>query len=277
MRILILDLDQMLGHVLKLFFEDHGHEVVVSSSDPSNDDYHHIEETIAKIQPDAVINCIASLIQDSEINHARAVLLNSFLPHYLDSLSQKYSFKLVHRSTDCIFEGTTGNYTEASVPDATSFYGKTKALGEVNNDRTLTLRVSIIGPDQNPNGESLFPWFLRQTDIISGYSQVFWTGITTIEFARIIELGLKNNLSGIYNVSNGSKIAKSDLLRLFAKYYPTDVNIIDNPNKQCDKSLVASTKFNFEIPSYDEMIKNMREWTDAHTELYPLLRERINK
>lgn len=282
MRILLLDLDRMLGHVIKPCLENFGHEVVTISNDTSSPNFYdpehnvyRIEDIIANVKPDAVVNCLATLIEESETNHKKAVLVNSFLPNYLDELSTKYHFKFIHRSTDCIFEGTAGNYTETSIPDATNFYGRTKALGEINNDHTLTLRVSIIGPDQNPNGESLFPWFLRQTGEISGYSEVYWTGITTVEFARIIDLGLKNNLSGIYNISNGIKIKKSDLLRLFAKYYPLEgLSIIDNPTKKSDKSLFKSPKFDFNIPNYDTMISNMYDWTKSHPDFYPHLQER---
>jgi dTDP-4-dehydrorhamnose reductase len=281
MRILLLDLDGMLSHVIKPCLENYGYEVFVTSNNPSEANYYepekdvyHIKNLLSEIKPDIVVNCIASLIQESEENHPRAILLNSYLPHYLDSLSREFKFKLIHRSTDCIFEGTTGNYTESSTPDAASFYGKTKALGEVNNDRTLTLRVSIIGPDQNKDGDSLFPWFLRQTGEVSGYSEVYWTGVTTLEFARIIDLGIKNQLTGVYNISNGEKTSKYELLQLFAKYYPSKLVITENSTKKSDKSLVANSQFDFQIPNYDEMIKNMREWTDSHLELYPYLRER---
>lgn len=280
MHILLLDLGQMLGHILKPCLEDFGYQVTTISENPTSPVYYNpeqdvyaIENIIQSTQPDVVVNCIASWIQASEDHHARAALLNSFLPHFLDDLSQKHHFKLIHRSTDCVFEGTIGNYTEASVPDATSFYGKTKALGEVNNDHSLTLRVSIIGPDPNPAGDSLFPWFLRQSGTVTGYSRVFWTGVTTMEFARILDLSIKNHLTGLYNVSNGEKIAKSDLLRLFAKYYPLDhLTINDNDDKKSDKSLIPS--YDFKIPNYDIMINNMRKWTDAHAELYPHLQER---
>ncbi len=282
MRILVLDTDGMIGHVLKVYLEDHGHDIITISANSSDINFYdpehnvyRIEEIISRTRPDAVINCIASLIQESENNHPRAILLNSFLPHYLDALSSKYHFKLIHRSTDCVFEGTTGHYTESSTPDATNFYGRTKALGEVNNDHTLTLRVSIIGPDQNPDGESLFSWFIQQSGTISGYSNVYWTGVTTIEFARIIELCLLHNLSGIYNVSNGSKIAKADLLRLFVKYFPAPLTINDDPAKHCDKSLTKNPDFDFNIPNYDTMIRDMRDWIVSHINLYPHLKERI--
>lgn len=282
MRLLLLAPDSMLGPVLEICLQDLGYDVVKTSDDPKNkyfyDPEHHIyeiENIIQKTRPDIVVNCLATLIEESEQNHSKAILLNSFLPHYLDQLSTQYHFKFIHRSTDCVFEGTTGDYTEKSTPDATSFYGKTKLLGEVNNRHSLTLRASIIGPDTNPNGDSLFPWFMRQTHEIQGYSNVYWTGITTMEFARIINLGIKNNLVGLYNISNGEKIAKSHLLKLFAKYYRPDAIILENSTKHSDKSLVKNPDFEFAIPNYDKMINNMHEWTSSHAKLYPFLQERI--
>lgn len=281
MRVLLLAPDTMLGPVLELCLKEYGYDCITLSPDPDSNLYYdpehhiyHIEDIIKITHPEAVINCLATLIEESSTNHSKAVLLNSFLPHYLDHLSAKYHFKFIHRSTDCVFEGTLGNYTESSIPDATNFYGRTKSLGEINNSRTLTLRASIIGPDTNESGDSLFPWFLRQSGSVQGYSNVYWTGITTLEFARIIDLCLQHNLAGLYNVSNGAKIAKSDLLRLFLNYYPRDIQIIDNGTKHSDKSLQKSPNFDFKIPNYDTMISNMQNWTNAHPELYPHLQER---
>ncbi|MDO4741754.1 MAG: sugar nucleotide-binding protein [Candidatus Saccharibacteria bacterium] len=282
MRILLLAPDTMLGPVLELCLRNFGYNDVINISnnpkdklfyDPEHNVY-EIKNIINKTQPDIVINCLATLISESEQNHPKAVLVNSFLPHYLNSLSKEHHFKLIHRSTDCVFEGTLGDYTETSPLDATNFYGRTKALGEINNNYSLTLRVSLIGPDTNPNGESLFSWFMRQPEKVQGYSKVYWTGITTVEFAKIVDLSIKNQLVGLYNISNGEKITKSDLLRLFAEYYKPTTTIIDNPSKHSDKSLAKNPNFNFAIPSYDKMISNMYEWTNSYIKLYPFLQER---
>ena len=168
MRILVLGKSGMLGHVVYHYFKENGYEVFATTQNDEEiqwDAYlnlEKIEDIIKEVKPDAVINCIGILNQVCDINKPLAVKLNSLLPHYIDSLSEKYNFKFVHVSTDCVFEGTTGKYDETMPSDATSFYGRTKALGEIRNDRNVTLRTSIVGPDANTKGSGLFQWFMNQ-------------------------------------------------------------------------------------------------------------------
>ena len=200
MKIILLGAQGMLGHVVKIYFEEHGYEVVCTNRDDRKSDLFwdavenlkDIEKIIEKQKPDVVINCTGILNKVAEDNKSLAVLMNSYLPHYLDELSAKYNFKFVHVSTDCVFSGKEGNYNEASFRDAENFYGQSKALGEVINDRSVTLRTSIVGPDINPNGIGLFQWFMKQTGSTGGYSKVLWTGITTIEYAKAMEKAIKN-------------------------------------------------------------------------------------
>ncbi len=285
MKVLVLGANGMLGHVVATYFEEHGHEVIKTSRNPENKYYfdayeniYGIEGIIARVHPNAIINCIGVLNEAAENNHALAILLNSFLPNYIDTLSEKYGFTLVHITTDCVFDGESGSYTEDSMPNATSFYGISKAMGEVKNDRTLTLRLSIVGPDINPNGIGLFNWFSKQSGDVKGYSEVYWTGVTTIELARVIEEALKKKITGFHHVVNNEKIKKSELIRLFEKYFHFGINVIDDDTKKSDKSLVRTDKsYDFKIPSYEKMVKNMREWVDAHPNLYTELKERMDK
>ena len=166
MKILVLGASGMLGHMVTAYFLERGHDVVTTSTDERGVNYYDayknvygIEKIIGEQKPEVVINCIGILNQVAEDNHALASLLNSFLPNYLDELSEENGFKLVHITTDCVFSGERGDYTKDDFPDAETYYGLSKALGEVNNDRTLTLRTSIVGPDQNPKGIGLFQWF----------------------------------------------------------------------------------------------------------------------
>mgnify|MGYP003293877806 CR=1 FL=1 len=164
-------------------------------------------------------------------------------------LSEKYNFQFVHVSTDCVFEGTSGKYDEASFPDATSFYGRSKALGEVKNNRSVTLRTSIVGPDSNPNGIGLFQWFMNQEESVGGYTKVIWTGVTTIELAKQIEIALINNLTGLNHVVNNDFISKHDLINLFKKSFKKNISteeilaeeylleILDNANEWKEKCL----------------------------------------
>lgn len=273
-KILILGGDGMAGSMIKTFLEEKGHNIYITTRDKNKIDniffdvlenYKELENIIVKINPQFVINCIGVLNQYAEDDKAGAVLINSFLPHYIDSLSNKLNFKLIHISTDCVFEGERGNYVESDSPNAISFYGRTKALGEINNDRNLTFRTSIVGPDINPNGIGLFNWFLHQEVTINGFSRVIWTGVTTLELARAIEKSFDLNITGLYHLVNNEKINKYELLRLFKKYTNKNINITEDDSLISDKSIISNRKdFDFNIPSYDEMISEMCSWINNH-------------
>lgn len=276
MRILVLGKSGMLGHVVYHHFKEHGYEVYATTQNNEEIEWdaylnlEKIEDIIKDVKPDAVINCIGILNQVCEANKPLAVKLNSLLPHYMDSLSEKYNFKFVHVSTDCVFEGTVGKYDETVPSDATSFYGRSKALGEVRNDRSVTLRTSIVGPDANPKGIGLFQWFMNQENEVGGYSKVIWTGVTTIELAKQIEVAIKNNLTGLNHVVNNDFISKKDLLGLFKDSFNKDIKINENDSVVSEKTLVRTdASYNFDIPSYKEMVQEMRTWVDNHKELYP--------
>lgn len=279
MRILVLGSEGMLGHVVKRYFENKEHEVYATSRDKNDinyfdltDNIKNIDEIVNRIKPQVVINCIGLLNKVAEENQALAVLINSYLPHYMDELSAKQNFKFIHVSTDCVFDGKKGQYHVDSFKDAYSFYGQSKALGELNNNRSVTLRTSIVGPDENPKGIGLFQWFMSQDGETKGYSKVIWTGITTIQFAKCMEEAINKNLTGLYHAVNGEEIAKADLLRLFAKYFKPSTKVIDDDSYISDKSLaLRENDYRFNIPSYEEMVKEMREWVIENKDLYPNL------
>jgi len=278
MKILLLGAQGMLGHVVKIYFEEHGYEVVCTNRDDRKSDLFwdavenlkDIEKIIEEQKPDVVINCTGILNKVAEDNKSLAVLMNSYLPHYLDELSAKYKFKFVHVSTDCVFSGKEGNYNEASFKDAENFYGQSKALGEVVNDRSVTLRTSIVGPDVNPNGIGLFQWFMKQTGSTGGYTKVLWTGITTIEYAKAMETAIKKNLVGLHHVVNNEVIPKSDLLELFKKHFGKDIQIEPNNEVESKKTIFRTElSYDFEVPSYDKMVSEMKDWVLSHKEMYP--------
>lgn len=277
MRILVLGKTGMLGHVVYHYLAEKGYDVVGTSSKQeivfdAFKNLEGLEDIINNVKPDVVINCIGILNKTAEDNKELAVKVNSLLPHYVDALSSKCNFKFVHVSTDCVFEGTKGEYNEESFPDAKSFYGRSKALGEINNNKSVTLRTSIVGPDENPKGIGLFQWFMKQDGTAGGYTKVIWTGVTTIELAKCIEKAIINNVTGLNHVVNNDFISKHDLLVLFKKYFNKDVNITENDQVESRKTLVRTDKsYDFEVPSYEEMVKEMRDWVINHSDLYPTL------
>ena len=275
MRILVLGRNGMLGHVVYEYFRSIGDDVYgtdVRGNCISYDAFKNQEELeniVKEYKPEVVINCIGILNQVAEDNKVLAVKLNSLLPHYIDSLSEKYNFKFIHVSTDCVFDGKKGKYDEDALPDATSFYGRSKALGEVINSRSITLRTSIVGPDTNPNGIGLFQWFMKQNGEIGGYTKVIWTGVTTIELAKCMKKAIDNNLTGFHHVVNNDFISKYDLISLFKEAFNKDIIINKNDSVVSEKTLVRTDKsFDFNVPSYKEMVYEMKKWVDEHKDIY---------
>ena len=267
----------MLGHVVQRYFQSKGHTVKGTSRIASDENYafdatQNIQDLagfIDDFKPDVVINCIGVLNKVAEENKPLAVMINSYLPHYADKLCQEKGVKFVHISTDCVFNGKSdGGYTEDSLRDATDFYGRSKGLGELNNESNITLRTSIVGPDMNENGIGLFQWFMNQQEKTGGFDKVIWTGVTTLELAKAIEKAIEHNLTGLRHVVNNETINKYDLITLFKTHFNKDIDIEPKSDYVSNKSLVRTTDFDFEVPSYDEMVKEMSEWVNEHSELY---------
>lgn len=271
----------MAGHLISLYFKEKEHEVVGFARQQSQlldstiigdaSDMALIRKVIEEGNYDAVINCIGLLNQFAENNKAMAVLLNGYLPHYLVELTKDTKTRIIHMSTDCVFAGNDGPYFEDTLPNGASFYDRSKAMGEFNNDKDLTFRNSIIGPDIKVSGIGLFNWFMKQEGPIGGFTGAIWTGVTTYTLAQAMEAALNENLTGLYNLVNNTSINKFDLCSLFNKYFRAgEVEINPNDKLQLDKTLKCTrTDFSFRVPSYEQQIKDMREWVDAHPSLYP--------
>lgn len=217
------------------------------------------------LQFDVIINCIGILNKDAEDNPHKAVWFNSYFPHLLEALTKDSKTKLISISTDCVFSGKRGDYSENDFKDGEGFYATSKALGEVNNQKDLTIRTSIIGPELNKDGIGLFHWFMQQKDEVSGYSQAFWSGITTVELAKVIHQAIHQNITGLIVVAGEKKIDKYNLLKLFNKIFRNDSLIVSKNSKyKVDKSMHSlRTDFDYTVPSYEELILEMKIWIDA--------------
>jgi dTDP-4-dehydrorhamnose reductase len=227
-------------------------------------------------QADIIVNCIGVLNQDAEERPDKAVFVNSYLPHFLEQFTRNSSARVIHISTDCVFSGSRGGYLESDLRDGSGFYAQSKALGELINTKDLTLRTSIIGPELNANGIGLFNWFSKQQDAIKGYTEVFWTGITTLELADTVLRCIDLNIHGLYHLVNGEKISKYALLELFLRHLKGSKvsGITPYDRYKVDKSLINSrTDYDFDIPSYDRMTQGMIEWIYANRALYPHYRD----
>ena len=265
MKVLVLGKTGMLGHIVYQYLKEQGYDVVGTTRDMYDAEKDDIRDIIEKEKPNVVVNCIGLLNKKCEDNKLSAIKINSYLPHYLDYLSNEYDFYFIHISTDCVFDGLKGKYIETDNPNAQTFYGKTKAMGEIINNRNATLRTSIVGLDNNPNGIGLFQWFMKQEKEVDGYAMVMWSGTTTIELAKQIKVAIEKHLTGLHHIVNNEFISKADLLELFKKHFNKDIKINRNHIITNDKTLVRTKmSYDFNIPSYDEMIKEMKEWEERN-------------
>ncbi len=269
MRVLILGSDGMVGHVVSLYFKERGHDVsdIEQSSVLFKNGFESLAIFIREGLFDAVINCTAIINQEAESGKAEAVKINSLLPHFLESITAGTLTVIVHRSTDCIYSGDRGNYTLEDWPDAKSFYARSKFLGELNNEKDITIRTSLIGPETDEKGTGLFHWFYNQRGEVKGFANAVWTGITTVEFAKETEWLLENKKHGVFQLVPACSIGKYELLLLFHKYFPGDRNVIRIDNIRVDKSLVPVCG-GIAVPDYESMICEMRKWIDDHKNIY---------
>lgn len=282
-KILVIGSKGMAGHIIKEYLLSKGYDVYSTYRKGEEKerlkekeylldvfDKESLNKILEEVKPKFLINCVGILNQFAEENPDIAIYVNGYFPHYLDRLSQKYNFKLIHITTDCVFSGKKGNYTENDFRDAEGYYGRSKAIGEVNNNKTLTFRTSIIGPDINENGIGLFNWFMKQKGEIKGYSNVVWTGVTTLELAKIIEKSFIQNITGLHHLVNNKKISKYELLKLFKKYMnKNDVEIIENKDYFSDKSLIRTNfELDYSISDYEDMLKELKEWIVEHKKIY---------
>lgn len=189
-------------------------------------------------RPDVVINCVGIIKQHPLANdHLESLNINSTLPHRIASYCAIADARLIHFSTDCVFSGATGRYTECDNADADDLYGRTKYLGEVNCHNAVTLRTSIIGHELS-GARSLIDWFLSQSGQVRGFRKAVFSGLPTIEVAQIVgELVVPNpNLRGLYHLSVDS-ISKHDLLTLVASTYGKQIEIVPDDQVVIDRSL----------------------------------------
>ena len=280
MKLLVLGATGMAGHMITLYFLEKGYEVTGFSKQNSlmwntitgdANDIDRLRIILLGNDYDYVINCIGVLNQFAEERISNAIYINSYLPHIITDIIKDKKTRLIHMSTDCVFAGNTGPYTEYSLCDGTTVYDKTKALGEIKDNKNLTFRMSIIGPDVKENGIGLFHWFMKQQGELSGYTNAIWTGVTTLTLAGAMEQAMQEKITGLYHLVNNMVISKYELCQLFNYYFRDNTLLIKPfPDKKLDKTLVNTRNdFTFIVPSYEQMIQEMREWIYNHKSLYP--------
>jgi dTDP-4-dehydrorhamnose reductase len=285
-KVLILGANGMAGHVLtKGLKEDENFQVISIARNKSVinptylfdiSDFNKLSEIILGEKPDIIINCIGLLNKSAEVNPSQAILINAYLPHFIENLTKNTLTKLIHISTDCVFSGEEGSYTEKSFKNGIGYYSQSKSLGEINNSKDLTFRTSIIGPELNKDGIGLFHWLVNQNSELTGFTRAHWTGITTVELLNAIKAAIFDDLKGLYHLVNNKKITKFSLLKIINQEFSLGLKIIPTENYLVDKSLVNTRDdFSFTVKSYKKMILEMKDWIILNKQIYPHYREKL--
>lgn len=283
MKILVLGASGMLGNaMLRILVETGEHDVrgtarssaVLRQFDPmlakrilTGLDVEHFDALASVFQefrPDVVVNCVGLVKQLAEADDPlQAVPINTLLPHRLARLCSLVDARLVHVSTDCVFNGAKGNYRESDPSDAQDLYGRSKFLGEVAYAHAITLRTSIIGHELS-GAHGLVEWFLAQEKGVKGYRRAIFSGLPTVELSRIVrDIVLpRPDLSGLFHVA-AAPISKYELLKLVAAAYAKPIEIEVDDRLVIDRSLNAD-RFRevtgYVAASWPELIARMRDF-----------------
>ncbi len=266
----------MAGHVIRAHLSECGRHDVWHTVREKSDDPHAISldvtdqaavaQAIRLVRPDVVINATGLLNEEASRRLFDAICVNSLFPHQVARLGEKMGFRLIHISTDCVFSGKRGEYTEEDVTDGMTAYAKTKSLGEVTYGGHLTIRTSIIGPELK-DGIGLFHWFMNQKGVVQGYRRAFWNGVTTLELAKAIDWVLRKPvIAGLVHLATPGKISKYQLLLWLKEAFGReDITIRPCDRITADKSLVNTrSDFTYAVTPYQEALAELREWIRTH-------------
>ena len=282
-RVLVLGASGMLGNaVLRLFAQSPGYKAIGSARSsgvlrllPDGlrdsvlcgvdvESFDSLTRLFVNARPDVVINCIGLVKQLAEADDPlSAIPINALLPHRLARLCDVAGARLVHMSTDCVFSGAKGMYTEADMSDAKDLYGRSKYLGEVDYPHAITVRTSIIGHELS-GAHSLVGWFLAQQGSVKGFRRAIFSGLPTVELARVIRDHVLPHpeLRGLYHVS-AEPINKFDLLALIARAYGKTIAITPDDKLVIDRSL-DSSRFreatSYQPEPWPELVRRMHEF-----------------
>ena len=244
-------------------------ELIVPNLDATR--FESVEAGLSEIRPEVVINAVGAIKQGSEaMTKVNAITINSIFPHRLAASASRNSARMITFSTDCVFDGAVGNYTEEDPPNAEDLYGRSKALGEVYSENCVTIRSSIIGRELSGK-KSLLEWILsNRGGTVKGFAKALYTGFTTLEMARILDRFVLSDtgLCGVLHLSS-DKISKYNLIRLADKHFKLGMEIEEDKEFRIDRSL-DSSKFrkiaDFEPRSWNEMVEELAADPSPYTE-----------
>jgi dTDP-4-dehydrorhamnose reductase len=271
MKVLVIGSNGMAGHMITNYLKKQGHNVTTAARSHAdiilNVEHINLADSFfdSLSSYDFVINCIGLLVKDSINRPDRAALINSWFPHYLEYNLKDSQTKLIHLSTDCVFDGTKGEYNESDIHTEMNAYGSSKSLGEINNKKDITFRMSIIGPEIKSNGTGLFNWIVdNPDDELQGWDNAWWNGITTLQLAKCIDQYINNpSITGVYHlVNNENKINKYELLVLINNIFDLNKSIVRTQGPKPVNKILVDTRqeIDFKILDYTTQLKDLKEF-----------------
>ena len=279
-KAVVLGAAGMLGHVVTRHLESTGLEVVgvsrqgtVGRRSVAMDLRHQTElrDLLKREGGQWVINAAGRIPAKAGRNAAEMIYINAELPRALAGWAAEDGFRVVHVSTDCVFDGSRGQYRVSERCDADDDYGRSKALGELRDGRNITLRTSIVGPELGDDGQGLLAWYLRQNEA-EGWTSALWSGVTTVELARLIAALVTGQVvtpTSLWQFSAPRAISKWELLHLVEESGPKNLPLVKAvPGKNVDKSLVNNLPELWPVLPYDRMFAEMWDWVALNQDLY---------
>ncbi|WP_219838435.1 SDR family oxidoreductase [Paenibacillus sp. R14(2021)] len=273
MKLLIIGGSGMAGHVLLRYFREkhpgYGIAYTTRQADGAGSipldvtDAESVVDVVQFVHPDVIINAVGVLNQDAEQHPHAAYLVNGLLPHRLRYVADLIGARVIHISSDCVFSGSRGSYTESDDPNGTTVYARSKALGEMRYGRHLTIRTSIIGPEIRPQGIGLMKWFLAQQGVVHGYSRVYWNGVTTLELAKAAAYAIEHpEIGGLVNMTASETVSKLTLLLLFQAAFEVEgVKIVPDDTLYLDRTLETTRKdWGYRALGYIPMLDELTQW-----------------
>lgn len=264
MKVTVVGSRGMAGHMIVDYLQRCGHTVNAVDRTQLDIEKQSVDKFFDTLDADYVVNAVGLLVKDCIDRPDRAIIINSWWPQHCAYRLQNTNTRLIHLSTDCVFNGARGNYFEADEHTETNAYGRSKSFGEINNVKDITFRMSIIGPELK-NGTGLLNWVLSNTEFeLPGWTNAWWNGITTLQLAKCIDQYINNPLiAGVHHlVSNDNQINKFDLLCKINEVYGLNKQIIKTQGPKTVNKVLVDTRseIDFAIPDYDTMLTELKNY-----------------
>lgn len=274
MKVAVFGANGMAGHIMTRYLREQGVTVTTIARSDADilcdvEDKTSVTAALRQLaQYDYVINCIGLLVKDSIARPDRAAVINGWFPHFVEWWFKESNTRVVHLSTDCVFDGYEGYYKEGHPHTELNAYGRSKSLGEINNDKDITFRMSILGPEIKTAGTSLLFWITNTSETtLNGFSDAYWNGITTLQLAKCVwQYMQRPDVSGIYHlVNNDYNINKYDLLCLINEVYGLNKIIVRSTGPKIANKILVDTRLSRDwgIPDYRTQLTELRNYVNV--------------